>query len=258
MNKLFYIKYRSKVSRFIQILKIRSTHITGSKWIFSRCACLGNDVLKIINPNNNIYNIQKGRSDLILDIINNKIKNTEPSFVLPYLENLGIYNMIIQQSFVKEIFKLHPPEAIFIDSYSELTDQLFSLKDKSSFCVNYSDLKKNHNEIWKTINRKGLMDINKIENNYFQFFSLLRSVFENVPIVFIHFPTKLDKREKFKERGEIIKNTISNVKIHFDNFFEIEADDEIVDYDPHDIFPYHYNKETYSNISIKIRQLKLI
>ena len=258
MNKLFCIKHRSELSRIIQILKIRKTSKIGSDWIFSRCACLGNDVLKIVNTNNNIYNIQKGRSDLILNIINEKIENTNPKFVLPYLENLEIYNMIIQQSLIKEIFKLHPPKVIFIDSYSELTDQLFSLNDKSSFCANYSDLKKNDNETWKTFVRKGLMEVNNFEKKYFQFFSLLRSVFQNVPIVYIHFPTKLDKREKFKQRGEKIKNTISKIKSHFDDFFEIEADNDIVDYNPNDTFPYHYNKETYIDISTKIRQLNLI
>ena len=72
------------------------------------------------------------------------------------------------------------------------------------------------------------------------------------------FPTKLDNREKFKHRGYKIKNAISNVKINFDNFFEIEADDEIVDYDPNDVFPYHYNAETYLNISKKIRKLNIL
>jgi len=258
MNKIFYTKCRSKISRFIQILIFRKTSIKVDEWVFSRCACLGNDVLKILNLNNNIYNIQKGRSDLILDVINNKIKNTKPEFILPYLQRVDIYNMIVQQSYIKEIFKLHPPKIIFIDSYSELTDQMFSLQDQSVFCSNYTDLNSDINDIWKTFNREGLMDVNNFEKKYFQFFSLLRSVFQNVPIVFIHFPTKLDEREKFKHRGEKIKNAISNVKINFDNFFEIEADNEIVDYDPNDVFPYHYNAETYHNISKKIRKLNLL
>ena len=258
MSNLSLKKYIAKLSRFNTLIELKKTLIFKEEWIFSRCACLGNDVLKLISPNQKIFNIQKGRSDFIIRMMNNQQENVKYDLVYPFLKRKDIYHMLIQQSFVKEIFSLHPPKVIFIDSYSELTDQLFSVNNKWSFCCNYTDLNAEKNNIWKNFNRLGLMSICNIEKYYFDFFSLLRLYFKDIPIVFIHFPTKLDDRKKFKNRGKKIKSALSIIKKKFKYFYEIEANNNIVNFDPEDKFPYHYNKETYNDIAFKIKRLKLL
>ena len=83
------------------------------------------------------------------------------------------------------------------------------------------------------------MSIEEIGNKYFSQFKFFRTLYGDIPVVFIHFPTKLDTRQKFKMRGE----AIARLKYSFQPFYVIQADDEIVP--GLEDFSYHYNKSTY-------------
>lgn len=144
---------------------------------------------------------------------------------------------------------------LFMDSYSELTDQkFFNYEKKWSFYANYSNI--NHSLEFKSkFKAEGLLDQTSLIDQYHQFFSYFRNTYGNVPIIFMHFPVKLDSREKFKIRHQKIKEAIEEIKFEFMPFYSLEADDKIVDFPketPSELrgFPYHFNEETYMNFII--------
>ena len=97
----------------------------------------------------------------------------------------------------------------------------------------------------------------EIEENYNKLFNKLRECFGDVPIIFIHYPSKLDQREKFIQRGKMIKRSISKLKPSFEPFYDIHADNAVVDFHEDDKFPYHYSNKTYKNIASKIMELDI-
>src|SRR6266702_6650977 len=109
-------------------------------WILGRHACLGLDVLNLMGNIPPVYNIQKGRVDYLLDILDNPQKRARSMKVEPFMERKDIVPLITQEEhFLSRPSR--PPSLVYMDSYSELTDQLFvHKKDRWRFCCNYTDL----------------------------------------------------------------------------------------------------------------------
>ena len=149
---------------------------------------------------------------------------------------------------------------MMMDSYSELTDQLFVHRLQNwSFCSNYQNLNHSTN-FTKEFECRGLIPINKLYAVYQRFFSAVASEIGSMPIIFLHFPSELDDREKFKDRHDAIKQAIDLVSKTYPNLHSIEADSGVVTWPenaPEETkdFPYHYNQATYSNFAKKIREL---
>jgi hypothetical protein len=235
----------------------RLKHVQN-KWIFSRVACLGKDVIKVLQIDLPIFNLQKGRSDYIVDSLDHKNATPKVNSVSKYMLRKDIIPMLFQQKLIRKVFTLNKPEFIFIDSYSELTDQQFIHKiNKWMFNINYTDINIKHPQIWNQFKCNGLMPDRKIEENYKKLFNKLRENFGNVPIIFIHYPSKLEQREKFIQRGKMIKRSISKLKSSFEPFYDIHADNAVVDFHEDDKFPYHYSNKTYKNIASKIMVLDI-
>jgi hypothetical protein len=87
------------------------------------------------------------------------------------------------------------------------------------------------------------------------FFSEFRSLYPDIPIVFIHFPKKLDERPKFIHRSDFIENTVRKVSTKFDFFFIVQIPEYLVDFNSEDKFPYHYSKSVYSYVADVINKL---
>ena len=263
-----------KKSNIISIIKkkiypfyhrIKTGTIVKSKkrdWVFARIACMGQDVYKLLDLNLPLYNIQKGRVDYLNRLKQNNQIRTKANQTIPYLFRKDIEPLIRQQDSFNWT-KLGLPKLILIDSYSELTDQLFvNRKNNWEFCSNYSDLKIT-NEFNIHFEVIGLMPIDLSEENYRNFFKNVFDKFPNTPIVFLHFPVKLEKRDKFKIRYKYILESIEKLSIEFDNLFSIKIDDNIVDWPEFQVpgienFPYHYNKATYMAFAEEVKKLNLI
>src|ERR1700712_2747649 len=132
-----------------------------------------------------------------------------------------------------------------MDSYAELTDQLFVQQSgQSSFCANYGDLDKSFTN---TFVCEGLLKVCDLKKYYRDFFTLIRMKFGAVPILFIHFPTKLEHREIFRERHRQIKDAISTVSAAFAPFDVYDVPESLISKpeNSEDDFPYHYNADTY-------------
>lgn len=252
-NKIFNLIYKYKAAH---ILKSRNR-----SWIFGRVACMGQDVFNLLGRNEFLYNTQKGRVDYLLNVYSNDHYNTRASTVIKYINRKDLHSLIWQQEFFSWK-KLGMPKLIYFDSYSELTDQLFiNKKDNWAFCSNYSDITISE-EFKRDFMIKGLLPLEEIEENYKLFFKTLIKTFPDTPIVFLHFPVKLDKRLIFKERYNCILNSIEKLEEEFNNFHSIKIDEEIVDWPEGktkgiENFPYHYNKATYLAFAKKLKELQL-
>jgi hypothetical protein len=252
-KKLAYKFYKFKLRG---ILKSRS-----KDWIFGRVACMGQDVLSLLGYKEFLYNTQKGRVDYLLDLFVKDNYNAKTNHILKYIKRKDLHSLIQQQEFFSWN-QLGLPKLIYLDSYSELTDQLFiNKREHWGFCSNYSDVHIS-DEFDNSFEGKGLLPINEIEENYCRFFEFLTKKFPNTPIVFLHFPVKLDNRLKFKDRYNCILNSIEKLETQFVNLHSIKINDEIVDWPEVKIsgienFPYHYNQATYFEFVNKIKELKL-
>jgi len=246
---------------FIFLLKIKYREFFKKRgnWVAGRVACLGQDVLLLLDLKDNLVNIQKGRIDYIIDLSKNKKIQPKIVAVESILKNKSVITFIEQQIFIPW-FSKKPPLFFLIDSYSELTDQLFEHKIKKwKFCSNYNDLL-HDNYFHDNYNSKGLLDTNHLIKIYKDFFFLFRKSYKNVPIIFLHFPVKLDNRERFKLRYIEIKKAIDILAKEFTNFHIIEVDENIVDWPEiksigMENFPYHFNKETYINFASQIKRI---
>ena len=107
--------------------------------ILGRTACLGNEIIKRMGWNKNYINHQKSRVDYLIKLNINKKISPNPKEILKFLKHKFIIGTIEHQRY--DFFRYVKPDIIVIDSFSELTDQLFlNQKDNSVFCANCIDI----------------------------------------------------------------------------------------------------------------------
>jgi len=227
-----------------------------------RYACLGFDVLNLLGSLPPAFNVQKGRVDYLLDIIANPDNHARTIKVDPFMARMDIVPLIAQEEHFLSMPK-HPPSFVYMDSYSELTDQLFIHKNKQwKFCCNYTDL--NHSaQFSQLFDKSGLLPLEELEGYYRCFFKYIRETYGNVPIIFLHFPVKLDRREKFKTRHRNILSIVNTLAKAFQPFYSITVADDIVDWPEErpaglENFPYHYNAITYKTLAAAVLRTGVI
>jgi len=223
------------------------------QWILGRHACLGLDVIKLASINTPIFNIQKGRVDFWLSCVKNPNLSTRTTEMLRFMNRKDIIPLLRQQESFNNLPK-HPPSFVYMDSLSELVDQLFIHKvNRWGGCCYYSDINQTA-DFKRKFEEIGLIDMDEIESCYRDYFNLLRTKYDDVPIIFLHFPSALEKREKFLGRGQVILSVIEKIAKEHKNFFSLSIDETLVSKNidaPPEMsdFPYHYNKETYNIFS---------
>lgn len=205
---------------------------------------MGTDVLKIIFAKFQQINQQKVRVDQYVKLINGAPK-VNADEIRKHLNRTDIFPLIQQQQYLPWLKNNKNYKYIIMDSFSELTDQEFvHIKDGWSFYCHYNDLI--HSEDFKNeFLCNGLLGIEKIEFYYDLYFDNIFKKFPNKKVIFIHFPTCLDKRQLYKDRGEVIKIAIEKLKGKYPNIISISIPDQFVLQHENDDFPYHYGKETY-------------
>ncbi len=237
---------------YIAAFGARMKRRTTQPWVLARVACLGMDTYQLLNTRLPLYNIQKGRVDYLYRV-NTGIPGVRAraKAIIPFIERDDIKELIMQEEFSDLLFQ-RPPEMLYMDSYSELTDQLFvSKKNAGSFCCNYSDLLGNFTNDFIA---EGLLPENSLVTHYRNFFSLIRERFGAIDILFIHFPCKLDAREEFISRHHSIKEAIQMIHTEFLPFYIYEVPDEMVEHAANDRFPYHYGAVTYQYLQALINK----
>ena len=244
-------RYKTKINYFIFNYKI-----------IGRVACLGQDVINGLGWSTNVLNHQKNRVDYILNSHQNKSIKPKTKKLNKYFIRKDILPLVLQQR--DEIFTYMQPKLFIIDSFSELTDQRFRHKNEGwEFLSNYSDI--NHSEDFSnTFENLGLLDIKEMEKYYNLLFFKINQTYNNIPIIFMHFPTTLDRREKFKKRGKVILDTVNQISKKLTNLYSFDIPETIVDWPNAKVseeleeFPYHYNNETYNYLINKIEKYSFL
>ena len=231
--------------------------IKEEPWLAGRVACMGWDVLKLLRVDLPVLNVQKGRADYLLDVTDNAQIKTRATRVVRFMERRDVVGLIAEQE-SWDWFSNRPPLALYMDSFAELTDQLFiHRRDKWQFCCNYSDLR--HGPKFESqFETAGLLPVTDLLMLYRRFFGMVRQRWGNIPVVFLHFPTVLDKREKFQLRYEYIRESITQVAQEFPPFHSLAVDNSVVDWPEVKTpglegFPYHYNQRTYQVLAEQVR-----
>lgn len=239
-----------------------STHnelFKEKKVIISRCACLGHFTSEYLFPRNcTSLNFQKNRVDYAVRIHKNKKFAVSYDKVAPYI--LGKGNTKAFLNYLKretqDMFAYQKCSLLIMDSFSELTDKLFINKtDKSQFLMHYSDVDFSGN-FYELYDCAGALPIDKIASSYDAFFSCFNAAYgDDVPIIFLPFPTDFDKRNEYKERGKEILSALAKLSEKYKNLHVVVAD--FVEKNPADNEVYHFSSETYKRLAMKISDLNL-
>ncbi|MBU3632849.1 hypothetical protein [Polynucleobacter sp. AP-Feld-500C-C5] len=222
-------------------------------WFLGRHACLGYDVLKHFENLPTEVNFQKGRADLLVRYLEEKKLLPKAGELAKFMARKDVLPLIKQLEYFDCLPK-HPPKFILMDSFSELTDQLFEHKFEGwQFACGFSDI--NHSEDFGFIyNAWGLLSIIDIQKSYEDLFKLIEIRWGKVPIYFLHFPIALEKRDIFRERYFAIMSTIDSLSANYSHIHSIKIDESRV-ISPSNVsdalkdFPYHYDYQTYAEFA---------
>jgi hypothetical protein len=216
--------------------------------MLSRVACLG----QWSYPGHH-NNQQKVRSDLFMSVVNggSRTRFTESMDVI---SNKDIGYMIKQQEDLPWLSaKEEEFNGLYMDSFSELVDQKFLHKDDGwSFCACFSDVDKE--KMQKKFLCQDLISIDDLEASYNNLFSWFISKNSNAPIIFIHFPTVFDTREKYIKQGAAIISSINNLKNKY-NIYNIIVPKDKIEQNQKIPFVYHFGKTTVDYISERVKSI---
>jgi hypothetical protein len=171
-----------KVKLFKWLIKDFFVRKRQKDWIMCRVACLGKDVIKLLDLDYLLVNIQKGRIDN--DESNSRLNIQK---IIPHIKRHDIQKIIYEQK-IRYKFLNNAPKVVFIDSYSELTDQCFNnFSNNYKFYANYSDI--SHSSKFKLeFESLGLCDLNEIEMYYIEWIKNITGKYGNsIPIIYFHF-----------------------------------------------------------------------
>jgi|AntAceMinimDraft_9_1070365.scaffolds.fasta_scaffold17923_3 hypothetical protein len=223
--------------------------------ILGRHVCLGAAILKLLKPKQHVINIERGRVDYLCSCWNDSRFIARSSAVMAHMKIVETlpYPYIDHEWIVHNWLRPEMPVALFMDSMSELGDQMFVHKKKGWRFLRASRDVVHSNDFRRNFEYRGLLPINDLEMYFKKFFRNIMAKYSDIPVFYLHFPPKLETRKKFTDRHDAIQKTINNISGEFQNLFSISADNSIVAY-PKDApsnktdFPsYHYNRETYEH-----------
>jgi len=217
--------------------------------VLCRSACLGHTISKLKTPDSKrIFLVcqQKTRLDILLEQVSEltptKLR-VKSMVVKKYIPRKDIQGLIRQQE-KSPWLKIKKFDYMLIDSFSELTDKKFTSKKEGwSFACHNSDIEHTA-EFKQNFESHGLLKLENLSEVYENFFSWFENTHPNKKVIFMHYPTVLDKRTVYKERAAKILEIMKNIEKKKDYVFNIHIDDSKVRPHEDDDFPYHYSRET--------------
>ncbi len=209
--------------------------------VYGRSACVGQDILKLrlqkTGENIRFINLQKGRLDLFFDWLSGKA-HPKPSIIKPYILRHDLFGLIKQQEKLKW-FNYPAPKYLFLDLYSELTDQKFThRKEGWSFACHYSDID-HSGDFDQVFSSDGLLPKESFKFFYDKLFAWFNTSYPDRPIIVVHYSARYDERPEFKDRVECQRRALRELASNYSNLINLElADEDFL------VFPYHYTDKT--------------
>jgi hypothetical protein len=248
---------RARFKFYVQTLllykRIIFPKLASKQYILTRTACLGTDVVKTLNLDYKIFNMQKNRIDLLVEQIH------EPQKLKLKFEHLKTITddsirMILLHQLDNRWSKRSAPTMLIMDSFSELTDQKFIFcKSNQAFWANYNDVDR-ESITRKEVSTEGLLAEKQIYEKYKNFFLNLIRIWPETPIFFISFPTKFDSRLSFKNRAKVIERAITKCQAELGNVTLIKIEESSIEEKPKDEkFIYHYSENVSKYLANEIQ-----
>ena len=248
---------RARFKFYIQTLllfkRIIFPTLASNRYLLTRTACLGTDVVKTLNLDYKIFNMQKNRIDLLVDQIHEPQKLKLKFEHLKAITDVSI-RMILLHQLDNKWSKRTAPTMLIMDSFSELTDQKFIFcKSDQVFYANYNDVDRER-ITRKEVSTEGLLSEKLIYEKYRNFFINFIKIWPQTPIFFISFPTKFDTRLSFKNRAKVIEKAITKCQAELSNITLIKIDESSIEEKPEDEnFIYHYSENVSKYLANEIQ-----
>lgn len=256
-NLLYIFKIFSKnlVSRNLRKLQahgISTKFYRTERWVLSRTACLGNDSLELVQPIKQLKiprsNLQKNRVDHLNFQLKGGIAKTARS---EEIVGEAIFKMVQKQGRIPN-FKYARPLFILIDTFSELTDQKFTTHDGRVFYANYTDVNPRFIQNGEIL-ASGRIASSEILGNYTEMCRRLDTIWPDVTIIFLAYPTYYESRSDLLAQSAAIRSAIYSVAEDRLKTKIIEVPVETVKQDiKTDDYPYHFGNKTKMHIAQEI------
>ena len=219
--------------------------------MLNRLACLGWWVLDAkFGVKHNFNNQQKLRVDVFMDMVNGIIPIPEMNSIFPEVLETQWSHKMYFESFDLSWLKLNTkPDILIMDNFAELVDRKITHKDGWTFCGYKSDFKEEY-FLNGTLVDHGLLNIDDIYNSYDNFFAYVKEKW-NIPIIFIHFPTAFEDREKYINQGIAITKALETLSVKY-NIQNIHADSDSIEQRDDSPLNYHFGQKTVLNMANKI------
>ena len=249
-----------KVSIIAKHFRVKKAVFTFDKepWVLCRTACLGNDVRNLALPGLPFLNFQKGRVDRLENLFfGGGRERPVPLIARGFLLRKDVWDLLVELNQVLSSANSLPPCAILIDSYSDLTDQLFQTRWTNGwFFANYGDVKNRT----PNLRRLGLLNLDHHHKSWRKIVTLLTQKWPGVPIFLLTYPTFFETRKKFLERAETISLSWEKIAGEFDNVYCVHLPPSTAvknfedDRSPGDNFPYHYGPKVVRRLARMVSQ----
>lgn len=227
------------------------------RYYLGRTSCLGNSVFSsnpIWNKKNIIFlNNQKSRVDMLLDLINNKVKVPDIGKIRRYIIDTDVFSILktMENKNWIDCLKQGNFEFLIMDSFSELAEQKFTHKKEGwHFSCYYSQVNQS-DDFMSEFEIDGLLREEDIEAVYSAFFSWFFGEYADKKIFFLNMSTKYDERDKFKNRAKIIQKSIDKLSSFYENLISVNLEESLI-VQNNDGKPYHFSMETYLKYLDKI------
>ena len=244
--RIYFYSLFYDISYFIQR---KITILSYQDKVLCRTCCLGNECIKYLKIKN-IVHLQKLRIDGFLK------ENKSPFLceVINLIKNQGIVKFISELQINPFLIKKY--KFMLFDSFSELVDAKFIMRNKKIFYAVKGDVKidkfiKKGGQYCKQISLENLKEI------YEEVFDKLWLKY-NCKIFFILCPTKFDNRNYYKDRSIKIAKIIKEIAKEKNYLICIEPQPLKVIKSKEDDFPYHFDSKTIMHISNLLIKQKIV
>ena len=209
----------------------------------------------------NRFHLQKVRVDALLGNLPPHLvrKNKVPLKFHRFLLREDVWGLVDQQN-SRLVGKCSPPRFFLLDSYSELTDQKFLVKNSSSFFfANYSDVSPEA-LMSGQVKSVGLLNLDDLAPHFENLIATICNQWGPIPIILMAYPPDLETRELFLTRSAAIEEVFDWLSSRYLNVSvvrppSIEIRPDLTEAAENRVFPYHYSGAVKEQLAKNLREI---
>lgn len=218
------------------------------KKVLGRISCMGGHIMRRFDHTAEVASLYKAKTELMLRwLAGEPLPKADP--LKQYMFRDDVWALVKEQENFCWINPSFKPDYIILDSFSDVKDQEFRNKIEGwSWCAVDTDM----NMTPEFLSRYEMLPFpssEEIEGSLDSLFSLIKTKYD-VPVIYLHYTTKFERREEFADRGEGLIESLDKLSIKYPFVHSIHLPYEKV-FQEKDGDPYHVNNETlYSYVEL--------